>query len=473
MYKVTVGDCVLTAQDSEILGDVLKAAGITHNHPCGGKGICKKCTVKVNGEAVLSCRYEIRSDITVTLPEKENILSESGAEENTDFSDNMCFALDIGTTTLALALVSLDRNEIIRVITRPNPQRSFGADIMARIDYCSKSSSELLNKVLINEINGMISETGVQKALSLYAAGNTTMLHLFRNIDCSGMGTAPYTPAFLKAISSNGEALGLAGVCEIHSLPNISAFIGADIVAGLNLTGLPSENKYNLLIDLGTNAEIVLYSENSLICTSAAAGPCFEGTNISCGMSASDGAIYIFSFDKNQKPVFETIGAIPAKGVCGTGLIDIIASLVENGIIDKTGYMECECYRITDTVYVTQKDIRQYQLAKSAVYSAILTLIKTKDISFDNIDKIYVSGGFSAKISIENAVKTGLLPNISKEKYTALNNSSLLGTVKYALEKNDLTPYIQNSEYVDLSSDSIFSELFISNMEFENYTEVQ
>jgi uncharacterized 2Fe-2S/4Fe-4S cluster protein (DUF4445 family) len=216
-----------------------------------------------------------------------------------------------------------------------------------------------------------------------------------------------------------------------------------------------------LLIDLGTNAEIVLFSEKSALCTAAAAGPCFEGANISCGMSATSGAVYSYSEDK-----IKTISDAPAKGICGTGLVDIIAYLLDKEIMDETGYMEDD-FEIAEGVSINQADIRQYQLAKSAVYSAIITLLQMKNITFDDIDKMYISGGFSAKINIENAVKTGLLPKELKNKCIAIKNSSLLGTVKYACEKNDLAIYIDNSTYVDLSANPTFSDLFIENMMFE------
>ena len=206
----------------------------------------------------------------------------------------------------------------------------------------------------------------------------------------------------------------------------------------------------------------MLYNKNTLYCTSAAAGPCFEGANITCGMSATYGAIYSFSDNGS----FKTVNENSAKGICGTGLIDIIAVLLEKGIIDETGYMECEEYFIADTVKLTQKDIRQFQLAKSAVYSGISALLKEKSISFSDIEKLFISGGFSAQINIENAVEIGLLPKELKGRCKQINNSSLLGTVKYACEQNNLSVYLKNAEYIDLSVNSHFSELFIENMEF-------
>lgn len=462
MHKVRFNNRIIDVPDGTILSDVLIKSGENLPHLCGGKGACKKCLVSVNGKDELSCQYEIKSDIDVVLPENYEILSETGAIGSNEITENCCCCLDIGTTTLALALVSLDEKKIIKIKTAPNPQRAFGGDILNRIEYCNKNGVSELQACLIDKINIMIDEIGVNSAYSMYVSGNTTMLHLFFGVDPSSISVAPYTPVFLESKEINGNEIGLNNIKKVASLPCISAFVGADLVAGVNHADLPRENKFNLLVDLGTNAEIVLYNKNNLYCASAAAGPCFEGANITCGMSATDGAIYSYSIDGK----FKTINNKAPKGICGTGLIDIIAVLIEKGIIDETGYMDCDEFYITNDIKLTQKDIRQFQLAKSAVYSGLTALLRENTISFKAIENLFISGGFSAKINIENAVKTGLLPEELKEKVVVLNNSSFLGTVKYACEQNDLSVYLNNAEYIDLSTNQLFSDLFIKNMEF-------
>lgn len=462
MHKVIINGEIQYADDGAVLSEVLIKSGKSVEHPCGGRGTCGKCVVNVNGREELSCRYRIKSDISVSLPDGGEISSETGADETGILTENLCYALDIGTTTLALALVSLDENKIIKAITRTNPQRIFGADVMTRIDYCRKNGVDKLNTSLISEINSMISDMSDDIIERLYVSGNATMLHLFFGIDCSSMGAAPYTPVFLERKTEKAENLGIIGVESVEALPSIAAFVGADIVAGLNFIGMPESGKHSLLVDLGTNAEIVLFSKKSALCTAAAAGPCFEGANISCGMSATGGAVYAYS--KNE---IKTVGNIPAKGICGTGLVDIIAELISDETIDETGFMECEKFEIAEKVSINQADIRQYQLAKSAVCSAILTLLQMKNVSFDEIEKMYISGGFSAKINIENAVKTGLMPKELASKCVAVNNSSLLGTVKFACEKNNLAGYTDSAAYVDLSANPTFTDLFIENMMFE------
>lgn len=461
MHQVTVNGRQLYAEDGTILSTLLLGADIPLDHPCGGKGSCRKCLVLVNGKEELSCRYAIHGDITVSLPQRAEILSETGVEETGGSATDVCLALDIGTTTLALALVAPREGKTLRVLTRTNPQRAYGADVMSRIEHCRHHGPAVLQRALIHELNGMIKEISDRPVERLYVAGNCTMLHLFLGIDCSPMGVAPYTPAFLASKTASGESLGLCGVSLVECLPSIAAFVGADLVAGLYAVGMPPTGKHRLLIDLGTNAEIVLYSSDSALCTAAAAGPCFEGACISQGMSATSGAIYAY-----QNGIVKTVGDAPAKGICGTGLIDVIAALVENGTIDETGYMECEQLEIASGVFLTDGDVRQYQLAKAAVYAAILTLMRVKGVSFEEIDGLYISGGFAAKVDIENAVKTGLLPRELQEKCIALRNSSLAGTVQYACRGDSLLPYTQSATYADLSASPIFSDLFMESMMF-------
>ena len=286
--KVTVNGRAVLVESGRLLSDILKI-----EKPCGGQGRCGKCKVRVNGADELACRYTVTTDIEVETYESGEIVSESGlfVSGETGREEKLCFALDIGTTTLALALVSLDKGEALRVLSRTNPQRIFGADVMTRIDYCQKNGVGELHAILTEAVNEMISEMGAEVD-TMYVAANVTMLHTFFGVDCSSIGVAPYTPTFLESKRVRGEEIGIKGAKNVISLPSISSFVGADIVSGLYLLGMPEEGKYDLLIDLGTNAEAVLYSRESGIATAAAAGPCFEGANISSGMSATSGAVY-------------------------------------------------------------------------------------------------------------------------------------------------------------------------------------
>ncbi|MBQ6164456.1 MAG: DUF4445 domain-containing protein [Clostridia bacterium] len=461
MARIMIDGTEYAAYPGELLSDALRRAGFSVPMPCGGRGTCGKCLVTVNGKRERACGYIIESDIRVVLPGRETIVSDLGANTGAEGTGNLALALDIGTTTLAAALISLDGGRIVRAATGVNPQRAFGADVMNRIGYCREHGPAPLRDAVTGAVKELLTQLDVPPVGTMFTAGNTTMLHLFFGVDCSAMGTAPYTPVFLESKTVPGEDLGFSGIGNIVSLPSAAAFVGADLTAGLNSVGLPPEGKYRLLIDLGTNAEVVLFSREGALCTAAAAGPCFEGANISCGMSASPGAICAYSARG-----YATVGGAPAVGVCGTGLVDAVAALLEDGTIDGSGYMECESFELAPGVTLTQADVRQYQLAKSAVLSAVQTLLQMRGVSYEEIDALYIAGGFSAKIDIENAVKTGLLPGELKEKCAAVGNSSLLGTAKYAAEKNDLSVFLDHMTYVDLAADPVFSELFVENMLF-------
>lgn len=460
MHKIQFNTEVLYAEDGQLLSEVLIKNGKDVEHLCSGRGLCKKCEVKVNGERALSCKYRVKSDITVEWAPQGEIFSFTGDFESGELTEDMCFCLDIGTTTLALALVSLDGKSIVKVETATNPQRAFGADVISRIEYCSENGIQDMQKAVVEGINSMIEKFPVGAVEKMIVAANTTMLHIFLGEDPSSMGVAPYKAKFLKKRRIQAQSIGIKSVKTIETLPCVHAFVGADIVSGINFAEKPPENKFNLLVDLGTNAEIALYSRECVACTSAAAGPCFEGAGISCGMSAQKGAVYSYKIG-----CIKTIGGEIPKGICGTGLVDVIAQLLSNGVIDRSGYMQ-EDFEISPRVELTQEDVRCYQLAKSAVYSGIITLLKETGTDFKDIEKVFISGGFSAKLNIENAVRTGLLPKELSNKCEAVYNSSLMGAVKYACEGNDLGFTAENGEYINLSSNTLFSELFIENMMF-------
>ena len=470
MPKLTVidkyGKQEIAFEGEKLLSELLQKNSVNVPHPCGGRGSCKKCSVIIDGREELSCRYILNKDTVVKVPDDSEIFSSVGARETGRVGKNMCLCLDIGTTTLALALVSPDSGDIVKTLTAANPQRAFGADVISRIDYCAQNGVAELQKAVISAVNvlteKLLGEFGLSDIQEMYVAGNTTMLHILFGVDCSSIGVSPYTPTFLESKKVKAETIGVNRVHTVVSLPNISSFVGADIAAGINYVGFPcEEGKYNLLIDLGTNAEIALFYRKKILCTAAAAGPCFEGANIECGMTATEGAVCSYSADGG----FNTIGGAEAKGICATGLVDIIAELVRQEIIDESGYMEGD-FNLTEKVRLTPKDVREFQLAKSAVMSAIECLADFAGITFDNIEKLYVAGGFSSKLNVENAAYAGLIPKELCDKFRPINNSSLLGTVKYAYEKSNMEVFIDKVEYVDISSSVRFSELFMENMEF-------
>ncbi len=463
MYKVTVNGKLFFAEENQLLMDFFIKNNIKKEHPCGGKGVCKNCLVMVNGKEELSCKYKVNSDITVNFNDDILPFFQNDSTPINNHPKNYCFCLDLGTTTLVLALTDLDSQKIIAVKSVKNPQSIYGADVISRISYCTEHGVKKLQEAVITEINTLIDFFNLPEKVKLFVSANTTMLHIFSGINPESLGKAPYTPVFSDFKYLKGSDLNLKNIDEVIILPSFAAFAGADLVAGLNFIDSPNDKKFNLLVDLGTNAEIIVFSKEKIYCTSAAAGPCFEGANISQGMTSSNGAIYKYELSGSIK----TINDSKPIGICATGLIDIISVLLKKGIIDETGYMKYEKFEIAPGIFLTDGDVRQVQLAKSAVYSGILTLLKLKNISYEDIDTLYISGGFSDKINIKNAVDIGLIPKELQSKAKSIGNSSLFGTAKYAAQKNDLTIFIEKAQYIDLAKESIFSDLFIENMKFD------
>ena len=458
MYNVNINGVAHFANEGELLSDLLMRYGIEAPHPCSGRGVCKKCKVRVNGEEVLSCKYRIDGDITVTLPPDRGLSLKTLSD--CSYTSGAFTVLDIGTTTLIMALVSKD-GKILKRVCATNPQSVFGADVISRIDQCEKHSINALRDPLIRRINDMIRAIGTTTE-QMYVSANATMLHIFANEDCSSIGKAPYKAKFLDLIKKSASELGIHGIDKITLLPSAHAFVGADILAGLACTDTPPEGKYSLFLDLGTNAEIVLFSKDEAICTAAAAGPCFEGSNIQCGMSALPGAICSFSSVGGER-LMETVDGQAPIGICATGLIDIIFELLRLGEIDECGYMD-DNYYLSSDVYISPSDVRQLQLAKSAVHSAIESLMSVIGIDYRDIESLYVSGGFASKLSFTRAAAIGLIPKELVTKCIPIEDSCLMGTVKFALCGK--LPF-ERADYCDLTEHKIFTEKFIENMSFD------
>ena len=470
MIKINVDGRILSCEKGERLSEVLMRYGIESPHPCAGRGSCLKCRVTVDGEDALSCQYVIERDVTVSLSEKREIEVEllcdgSDIDENRHF-----YALDIGTTTLALSLSTFDGREVCRV-NALNPQSVFGADVISRIEQCSKGGAASLQKPLADRINEMTA--ALKNALGMpelrvermFAAGNTTMLHLILGVDCTSIGVAPYTPVFLDEREVSAAEIGILGCEWLRLLPSAHSFVGADVVAGLGLIDMPRDGKHSLFVDLGTNAEIALVSRDRILCTAAAAGPCFEGSNIRCGMSALSGAICSVTLTREEIRV-ETIGGGEPKGICATGLIDGIFWLLQTDDIEESGYMEEDLY-LSGKVCLTPADVRSFQLAKSAVHSAMEALLSLAGIGFEDIEALYLSGGFAKKLSVFRAASVGLIPKTLAGKCRILEDSCLKGIIKYACGESEPSAIADASEYCDLSADSVFAEKFIENMSFE------
>ncbi|MCH5186653.1 MAG: DUF4445 domain-containing protein [Oscillospiraceae bacterium] len=478
MPEITINsERKIYAAEGEILLDVLRNAGIYADAPCGGKGICGKCGAKTGGKEILLCGTRVSGDMNITVDNAEN-----GEYISGNFESDKYYAavIDLGSTTVKVVFCDIESGRAVCGGSYMNVQRMFGADVVSRVEYAVKNGAEklfdLTRKQLDDIITGAFSRCGVSadRLAKIVVSGNTIMEHIFCREDISGFGAYPFRPVFLKSRRMSARALGYSFDAEITVMPCASAFIGGDIVGGIMVCRRPGENA--LFADIGTNAEAAVFCGERIYTASAAAGPAFEGGRISCGAGCVGGAINHISMENGMVSV-STINRKPSLGICGSGLTDAVAEFLKNGIIDNTGrfnpdndysrYMNEKGFNIIRDIYITQKDIREIQTAKSAIYSGLAALAKDRG----HMDVLYLCGGMGEYIDSENAKIIGLLPDFSPDtEIRRMGNTSVRGAAETLFcDKIDLAEEIalQCRETV-LADNEFFHDEFIKNMDF-NY----
>ncbi len=484
---------VLEAEDGSLLLDVLAENGYYLPAACGGKGTCGKCRVRlISGEVdgaipdsdgeILSCRANLVADVCIELPKTAKGESEriETTSERVNIDGEVGIVLDIGTTTLAAALVDGSSGALLKSVSELNPQGVCGADVLSRIVAWGEGKGETMQRLLLDAVRRMVSAlSSTHPVRELVVAANTTMLHLLLNEDPTSIGAYPFTPRFTDTQYREGKALGLP-VAGVRLLPSVSAYIGADVTAGAIACEMDTGDKTVLLVDVGTNGEILLSHKGRLYATSAAAGPALEGACIECGMGGTLGAITRVDAVEGLLS-FDTIGSERAKGICGCGLIDLIACLVREGVIDESGAWSEECssplmrYRCEDrfalcgNVYLSQKDIRQFQLAKAAISAAIEALLTECHVSMDEIDEVCLAGGLGYYMNIANAAEIGLIPKALASRARAVGNTALLGAAKCFADptaQSRIESLARRTEVVELSFSQAFQNAYIENMMF-------
>lgn len=387
-------------------------------------------------------------------------------------------AIDLGTTTIAYELFSMETGRTCQILSSTNPQRSYGADVVSRMEQSNNGRKDMLKNILRqrmrSDISNLIKNVNPEKIKQIGISGNTAMVHFFMGYSCEELGRYPFTAVTLECIDTDAANLGIMDrEIPVSISPGISAYVGGDILMGAASLNIQADSKPCLFLDLGTNAEMLLADGNGKVyVTSAPAGPAFEAANISCGVGSVAGAISGMSI-QNKKTSITTIGDCAPVGFCGSGILEAIYELLKNNLIDETGLLADEYFATgfpIDRLRITQNDIRQIQLAKSAVISAIRILLKAADISADEVDKVYLAGGFGFHLNVEKAIGIGLLPKEFAGKVTTVGNTSLKGTKEYLLGSvpvEVLNEMKQVCEEIYLSNDPEFQRLFMENMNFE------
>ncbi len=482
------------AATGEILLDVLRNNGFDVYSPCGGNGTCGKCKVLVKGEGIVtSCIYTVKESIEIVLPDMREAKVLVAQHSHTiqlplipgpsaDLSGYPHgVAIDIGTTTLVLYLVNLITGTLVETRAILNPQAKYGADVISRIQYTTsfRDGLKILQDEIINAINTELThlinfaDISENELVKIAIAGNTTMLHLLLGVNPVSLALAPFRAQFLEEQNLRGEDLKLHCLpgAGIKILPSISAYVGADIVAGLASIA-PSEKYRNyLFMDIGTNGELALVSEDRIWCCSTAAGPAFEGARISCGMGAVEGAISAFGAEG-----YTVIGNEKPSGLCGSGLIDLVAWLVSERKIDPEGLLNSDFEIVSATesgtgnaIFFNQTDVREVQLAKSAIVSGIKILLKESGLKFDQLDALFLAGGFGNYINTESAMRIGLIPAEMKDRIIPLGNTSgtgALAALKSTWFDESVKKVLVKSVVVELANDEDFAMEFAMNMMF-------
>ena len=528
----------IVIKSGEVLSEALVREGFHVDKVCGGMGRCGKCTVQVvsgraevtAGDAAvfsneelmagmrLSCCLYPSEDLEVNVPQENpasvDILTTYETQEypvqklrereyHTDskevetISDSACkIAIDLGTTTIVMELLEGNGRRTGITTALINSQGVFGADVISRIQAAASGKGRELQACVRRDIGkgieALLQKAGVsyEQVVHIVISGNTTMLHLLMGYNCEGLGVHPFTPVNIDWIEGTDEEILRRGTgrVKVTLLAGISTFVGGDIVSGLYACGFGEREEIDLLVDLGTNGELALGNKEKLLVASTAAGPAFEGGNISCGMASVAGAICAVAVE-DKSVHLQTIKDAPPIGICGTGVVEAVAELLKEGLMDETGalaeeYFEkgfplSECSgrgfpeRSGRTIVFTQKDIREVQLAKAAILAGIETLLLRYGISKEEVARVYIAGGFGYKLNLQKAMAIGMLPKEFAGRVEAVGNSSLAGAVKYLTERGgecEINKLINISEEIRLAGDEAFQDYYINAMFFHDYS---
>lgn len=437
--------------------------------------------------------------VTLTYVRKKNKITILNIESGNREGELYGLAIDIGTTSVVVCLVNLITNEVIEKASSGNAQIRYGADVINRIVFAvRKDNLEIMRKAIVEDtlnplIESIYEKTGIDKnnVIRAVISGNTTMSTLFLGIYPDYLRLEPYIPPYLKSPRLMGEDVGLNinQSALIYLSPNVASYVGGDITAGVLSAGIWASEENTLLIDLGTNGEIVFGNKDFMMCCACSAGPAFEGGGISCGMRASAGAIEKVSIDKDTlEPKLTIIGDCNPIGICGSGIIDLICQMLLKGVIDRRGKIQKDLNNrrvrfneheigeyvlafkddyegLENDLVVNEVDIDNFIRAKGAIYSGASVLLESLGMDFEVIDKVYIAGGIGNNLDIENSILIGLLPDVDRSKFQYIGNSSLVGSYLALISsdaKHKLEEIGSQMTYVELSVYPTYMDEFVS-----------
>lgn len=482
-------DKQISAPRGSSLIDVLHEFGV--EFPCGGKGSCGKCKVKLlQGEILtdpdhrnklkeldlgpewrLACMSRANGDLVLEVGQYEAMIQADDSLFSFEAREGYGVAVDLGTTTLVAQLVELSTAKVLAVETALNPQRKWGSDLISRLEAALADDASELTRIIREAIGQMVRKLITEKEISidrLVLVGNTVMQHFFCGFDIKPLSFYPFESPELGVRHFNASELDWDLDCrQISFYPSIGSFVGSDILAGIHATGMWQRKEYSILVDLGTNGEIVVGNNESLLCASTAAGPAFEGATISMGMLASTGAISSVAHAMDGLSC-SVIGNVPAKGICGSGLIDAVAVLLEDGVIGDFGEITSgdSEVELTEEVRLSTKDIQEFQLAKAAIAAGLKILMGKLGISIDQVSHIYIAGAFGTYINLDNVVSTGMM-RFPPDRFHKLGNTALIGAKMFLFSDMSVSDEILAlSSHVKLESEADFQDVFVDELNF-------
>ena len=480
----------LKVNDATPLIDVLHEFGV--EFPCGGNGTCGKCKVRLlDGEIEitethqrkleqlglssdwrLSCFSLCTNDITLEIEQYNHLILADETEFDFSPREGFGIAVDLGTTTIVAQLVDLSSAKVLAVETMLNPQLKFGADLISRIQACLDGHAPEMTHIIRSSIGTMIRLLLNKHNVALskmVLVGNTVMQLIFSGCDVSPLSCYPFHTDNLGLKIFNPKELGwdFSMKEKVQFYPSVGSFVGSDILAGIAATGLHQKQDYTALIDLGTNGEIVVGNKNRIVCASTAAGPAFEGANISMGMRAVTGAISSLMLN-HGKIEASVIGNTEPTGICGSALIDAIAILRKMDLIGIFGEINSgdQYIPVAGKVILTQRDINEFQLAKAAIAAGLAILAKNLTIDLAEIKDIYIAGAFGSYINIENVVETGMI-ELPASKIHKIGNTALIGAKMFLFSDMGITEKIlANTRHISLEADPNFQDIYVDKLLF-------
>lgn len=449
-------------------------AGLEPDAPCAGKGTCGKCRVTLeSGAQVLACQTKAAGDMTVYTQARGSaqILTDARtAPIRPDGEQDYCVAFDVGTTTLVGYLLSGRTGKLLAQLGRMNPQAQYGADVISRIQCALDGQGEALRCCIAETLGDMTRELAAAAGIPCEAitagavAGNTAMHHLMLGIDPKPLVTPPYMPAVCEAMET--ELLPISG--KTRMLPNIAGFVGGDTVGCMAAVRFDELEELTLLIDIGTNGELVLGDRNRRIACSTAAGPAFEGAKISCGMRGSEGAVdHVYL--ENGEIRCHVIGEGEPIGLCGSGLLDLVSVLLETGTVEESGRMEGQSFTLAPKVVLTQKDVREVQLAKAAIRAGIELLAERLGKTTGQIRRVLLAGAFGNYLDPASACRIGMIPPELLERIRPIGNAAGEGAKLCSVSREEYA-YSQRlaagTEFLELASLPEFQDRYVDALEF-------